>query len=113
MYLCQKELKQKLTIKDGQRIWKHFQRFCEYEDLKDLYSKVLPEIVKFESKLIDYSCELDKLNEIIKRFDECLIAKCDKYSLKKFRDYVDDSFVLKKSYTDFTKSQLDQIAQFS
>jgi len=41
-----------LTASDGQRIWKHFQRFAEYEDLKDLYQKVVPEIAKFEQKMI-------------------------------------------------------------
>ena len=25
-----------LKVDDGKRIWRHFQRFCEYEDLKDL-----------------------------------------------------------------------------
>jgi len=32
----------KLDKIDGQRIWKHFQRFAEYNDLKDLYNKVVP-----------------------------------------------------------------------
>jgi len=45
---------------DGQRIWKHFQRFSEYDDLKDLYGKVIPEIAKFEEKVIQFSNEMDK-----------------------------------------------------
>ena len=43
-----------LTVDDGKRIWKHFQRFCEYEDLKDLYSRTMPEINKFEGRLIQF-----------------------------------------------------------
>ena len=48
----QEDLDSKLTIADGKRIWKHFQRFSEYDDLKDLYGKVIPEIAKFEEELI-------------------------------------------------------------
>ena len=40
---------------DGKRIWRHFKRFAEYEDLKDLYSKVMPQIQLFEEKILDFS----------------------------------------------------------
>ena len=43
-----------LTKQDGQKIWRNFQRFAEYEDLKYLYSKVIPEISKFEGRIIDF-----------------------------------------------------------
>jgi hypothetical protein len=33
---------------DGVKIWKYFQRFAEYSDLKDLYNKCIPEMAKFE-----------------------------------------------------------------
>jgi len=62
---------------------------------------------------MDYSSEIDKINEIVMRFDECLTVKCEKSSLTKFQDYSDKSFVLKKSYTEFTKNQLDQMSKFS
>lgn len=47
------ECKKKLTKHDGTRIWRHFQRFAEYNDLKDLYSMCIPELAKFEQKLIN------------------------------------------------------------
>lgn len=31
-----------LNIEDGKRIWRHFQRFAEYNDLKELYNKCIP-----------------------------------------------------------------------
>lgn len=31
-----------LTIEDGKKIWRHFQRFAEYNDLKELYGKCIP-----------------------------------------------------------------------
>lgn len=43
-----------LDIEDGKRIWRHFKRFAEYDDLKDLYQKVMPEIAKFEERLHDF-----------------------------------------------------------
>ena len=39
---------------DGKHIWKNFQRFAEYEDLRGLYQKVVPEISKFEGRIIDF-----------------------------------------------------------
>ena len=38
----------KLSVSDGKRIWRHFQRFAEYNDLKELYSKCIPQLAKFE-----------------------------------------------------------------
>lgn len=53
------EMNSKLIKKDGQQIWRHFRRFAEYDDLKDLYSKVIPSLAKFEQKIIDYQDELN------------------------------------------------------
>ena len=49
-----KEVDSKLTAGDGKRIWRHFQRFSEYEDLKQLYMKCIPEIARFEQRLLDF-----------------------------------------------------------
>ena len=49
-----RESGKKLTIQDGQRIWKHFQRFAEYDDLKDLYQRCIPQLANFESKVEDF-----------------------------------------------------------
>ena len=49
-----KEMGQKMDKNDATRIWQHFQRFAEYSDLKDLYSKTIPELAKFEQKIIDF-----------------------------------------------------------
>ena len=72
------ENKKALKLKDGQRIWKQFQRFAEYEDLKDLYKKVMPELSKFEDKIEGFNFSLEQLNNIIRRFDENMSQKVDK-----------------------------------
>ena len=38
------ELGLKLTKEEGRKLWAQFERFAEYNDLKTLYSKVLPPI---------------------------------------------------------------------
>ena len=39
---------EKLSHKEAQRLWRQFSRFAEYEDLRDLYQRCIPEISKFE-----------------------------------------------------------------
>ena len=54
---------------DATRIWTYFQRFAEYDDLKELYQKCIPELAKFEQKMMDYTTENEKQKLIITRFD--------------------------------------------
>ena len=55
----------------------------------------MPEIFKFEQKLIDYKLCHDKNDLIMRRFDEALLNKCDKNSIQKLYMYVDGKFFLK------------------
>ena len=64
-----RELDLKVEKEDLTELWLHFDRFSLYEDLKSLHSKVIPEIAKFEQKLINYSYEIEKNKLIIKQFD--------------------------------------------
>ena len=34
-------------------VWEQFGRFAEYDDLKKLHTMVIPEIAKFEHKIIE------------------------------------------------------------
>ena len=68
-----KECNKKLAMTDGKRIWRHFQRFAEYEDLRDLYKKCIPEISKFESKILDFDDDLQKCRLVLRNFDEILM----------------------------------------
>lgn len=60
-----KKVSQKLTQNEGQKIWKYFERFAEYDDFKTLYQKCVPEIQKFETKLVDFDLEIKKNQEIV------------------------------------------------
>lgn len=74
-----------LTLEDGKKIWRHFQRFAEYNDLKELYTKCIPQLVKFESKLIEQADYLEKFNHILSKFDQDLITKADKITMIQFK----------------------------
>ena len=63
---------------DGKRIWRHFQRFSEYEDLKNLYQKFMPFAVKFENTAIDVDDQINDFKIILRDFDEKLMLKVNK-----------------------------------
>ena len=44
----EKDIEGKLDKNDASRIWKYFERFARYDDLKDLYNKCIPSIAKVE-----------------------------------------------------------------
>ena len=85
-------MNKKLSSVDGKRIWRHFQRFAEYNDLKLLYNKIVPELVKVEKKIMDFSHEIDQSKLIIRRFDEALTQKADKLAFDQLYRYVDETF---------------------
>ena len=68
----------KLNKSEATSIWVHFQRFAEYDDLKDLYVKCMPQLAKFEQKIINFTSENEKQQLIIRRFDEMLSTKSSK-----------------------------------
>ena len=51
----------KMDNEEGKKIWDNLQRFAEYNDLKDLYNKCIPELAKFESKIIEFHTEVEKM----------------------------------------------------
>ena len=61
----QTQLGNKIDNKDAKKIWEHFQRFAEYQDLKDLYNKCVPELAKFEQKMINFSTDYKRIEQMI------------------------------------------------
>ena len=49
-----KDIEYKMDKADAARIWRYLKRFAEYEDLKDLRNRIIPEIAKFEQKISDF-----------------------------------------------------------
>ena len=50
----------------------------------------MPEIVKFEQKVIDFSGEIEKYKLIMRKFDEQISHKAEKNSLYLIYKYVDE-----------------------
>ena len=101
-----KLLHKKLDVSDGQRIWRHFQRFAEYSDLKDLYQKCIPVLARFEQQILEYQNDNDQKAFIIRRFDEALSQKADKVQIDMLYKYVDREFATSAGITSF-KSEIE------
>ena len=63
-------------------MWSNFNQFALYDDLKDLYGKTVPEIKKFEDRIIEFNCQLERIDEIMRRFDEVITEKASKMDLR-------------------------------
>ena len=85
-------LDEKIDLPYLDPLWKNFERFALYDDFKDLYGKVMPEIKKFESRIIIIDKEIDKNNQIIQEFDKSISQKANKVSTRDFEKYVDEHF---------------------
>ena len=84
------DLKNKTYNEETVRIWQHFNTYAEYADLKDLYNKVLPELGKFEEKLVEQNRDNMKVQEIISRFDEVISEKASKQNVREVYDKLED-----------------------
>ena len=85
---------------DVRNIMKNFQNFAEYQDLRDLYSKVIPEIQRFEDKMQEMLNEQAKTSLIVKRFDEVLIEKASKQQIRELKLELEE-YVREESMKDF------------
>ena len=75
--ISQNNLDMELCLKkeDATKIWKYMQRFPDYQDLKDLNNKFLPELAKIELQIFKFQVEVEKIQMIITEFDEALSRK--------------------------------------
>lgn len=72
------DLADKVNLEESQRIWEHFQNYCEYKELKVLYNKVLPEMAKYEKNMEEHRMEIGRFQEVVSRFDEVLANKASR-----------------------------------
>ena len=98
-----------MTIQDAQRLWRQFSRFAEYEDLKELYQRCIPEIGKFEHRILEFSREVEKFNFIIRKFDEDMMLKAEKISIKDLQRYCDETFELRGAQDIDIDKKVDKI----
>lgn len=60
--------------------------------MKDLYSKVIPEIAKFEQKIMNFETTFEQNNLIMRQFDEVIAHKCDKLLLEQMKNEFSEKF---------------------
>jgi hypothetical protein len=73
--------------------------------LRDLYSKCLPAISSFEDKLIEYYNEQDKVNIMLRRFDEVICEKATRTEHRELQNLVELEFLTKKEHENFKAEQ--------
>jgi hypothetical protein len=70
------------------KVWNQFKSYALYQDLKDLYAKVLPPLSTFEEKMDEMSASYEQSKEVIRRYDEIISDKASKTSIKELYEYV-------------------------
>ena len=73
---------------DATRIWSYFDRFALYDDLKSLYSKCVPQLAKFEQKIMDFELAIEQAKMVVRGFDEGLSMKSNKSSIAALYDHI-------------------------
>ncbi len=76
------ELAKKTDKLDLQKVWEQFNKYAMYQDLKDLYNKVLPPLSTFEAKMDEMSASYEQSKEMIRRYDEVISDKANKTAIK-------------------------------
>ena len=72
---CNMNMNLCIKKEDVTKIWKYMQRFPDYQDLKDLNNKFLPELSKIELQIFKFQVEVEKFQMIMTEFDEALSRK--------------------------------------
>jgi hypothetical protein len=66
---------------ETQRVWEEFKKYSSYDDLKDLYNKVMPTLKNYEQKMMVMGNEYEQSKEMIRRYDEILSEKANKMAI--------------------------------
>jgi hypothetical protein len=64
------------------KVWEQFEKYALYQDLRDLYAKVLPPLSTFEAKMDAMQVGYDQSKEMIRRYDEIISDKANKTAIK-------------------------------
>eukprot|EP00347_Sterkiella_histriomuscorum_P007561 403348445 len=96
----QNTLPKKAENTEIKKVWENFVNYCSYQDLKDLYNKVMPPLSSFESKMMEMSRDYDQSKEMIRRYDEVLLEKANKMAIKEVYETMAANYVKNKPYDE-------------
>jgi hypothetical protein len=70
-------------------VWNNFSNCCEYSHIKDLKGEMGHRMNECENAVADYKLDLTTKNEIIRRFDEVLLEKANKFQIEQIYNTLD------------------------
>lgn len=93
----QQRIYKKVDIKAMDALVECQAKFVVYEDLKDLYNKVMPPLEEFDREIQEISNKQEQQREVIQRYDVVMTDKASKFSVtdlelqcrKKYAEIVD------------------------
>jgi vancomycin resistance protein YoaR len=59
-----------------------------YQDLKDLYAKVIPPLAGFDEKMDNMAAGYEQSKEMLRRYDEVLTEKANKTAIKELQEHM-------------------------
>jgi hypothetical protein len=79
-------MSKKTDITETERILDSLKMYALYQDLKDLYAKVMPPLATFEQKMDEMAAGYEQSKEVIRRYDEVISDKASKSAIKDVYD---------------------------
>ena len=95
---------------DFEKIYSRFSEYASFEDFEKFRLKVDPMVSRCENDLMKYEKNNTQMREMIRRFDELISDKVNKYTFKKLEEYVDETF-LEKSEVEQLKLEFTDIKE--
>jgi hypothetical protein len=91
------------TRDEVHKIWANFANYAQYDELKVLYNKVIPEMAKHEGNMIASSREIERFAEVIARFDEVMTEKAGKMDVRALEKHVKEGYLPASAIKDIEK----------
>jgi hypothetical protein len=80
-------LARKTDKAETERQWEEMKKYALYDDLKDLYAKVMPPLAGFDAKMDMMAQGYEQAREMIRRYDEVILDKANKTSIKEIQEH--------------------------
>ena len=97
-----------VTKTDIQRIYDRFENYASFTEMNKFKQEVLPIATKCEKELAKYQLQNAQMKEMIRRFDELISDKVNKYTHKKLEDHVTATY-LEKSRWEPIEREFEEI----
>jgi len=101
----------RVSEKEGKEIWKNFQNYSKYDDLRDLYQRCVPPISKFEDKIKAVRDDVAKFHQIIINFDSMICEKVNRETFKEYREEANELFLHKQEIERFMSDMREEQEQ--